>query len=192
MLVALTGTLGSGKSTVLKMFKEMGARTISADQVVHDLLQDPQIKNRLRDLFGDVIFDESGQVDRRALAKIIFSNEKAKKELEALLHPLVFDKVYSFYKKKPNTVTVAEIPLLFETKSQDRFHKVITVYTPLEIAKKRLKSRGMTEREIEARLKNQLPIETKLEKADFIIDNSQGLEATKSQVAELMTKLTAG
>lgn len=189
MLIGLTGSLGSGKSTVLKIFEQLGARTISADAVVHDLLEDEEIKKELKAMFGQEIFDNDGQIDRKKLAQLVFSDQEARKRLEELLHPLVYERVNDFYQEQPQGITVAEIPLLFETGSQSRFHKVITVYTTPEISVKRLKARGMTPDEIEARLKSQLPIETKLEKADFIIDNSRGLDATKKQVQEIMAQL---
>ena len=192
MLVALTGCLGCGKSTVLKIFRKLGVRTISADEIVHELLESKEVKEEIQRLFGPDVFLKDGKVDRKRLAQRIFSNQKEREKLEGLLHPLVFRRIEKEYEKEPGRLMVAEIPLLFETNTQDRFSKIITVYAPMEVAKKRLKSRGLTQADIEARLKNQMPIETKVERSDFVIDNSRGLKETKKQVQRVLEKLQRG
>ncbi len=192
MLVALTGCLGCGKSTVLKIFRELGVRTISADEIVHELLESKEVQEEIKRLFGPDVFLKDGKVDRKRLAQRVFANQKEREKLEGLLHPLVFRRIEKEYEKEPGRLMVAEIPLLFETNTQDRFSKVITVYAPTEVAIKRLKSRGLTQEDIEARLKSQMPIETKVERSDFVIDNSRGLKETKKQVQQVLEKLQKG
>ncbi len=192
MLVTLTGCLGCGKSTVLKIFRELGVRTISADEIVHELLESREVKKEIRRLFGPDVFLKDGKVDRKRLAQRIFSNQKEREKLEGLLHPLVFKRIRIEYEKEPGRLMVAEIPLLFETDTQNRFSKVITVYAPMEVAIKRLKSRGMTREDIEARLKSQMPIETKVERSDFVIDNSRELKEIRKQVQQVLEKLQEG
>ncbi len=192
MLVALTGCLGCGKSTVLKIFRELGVRTISADEIVQELLESKEVKEEIRRLFGPDVFLKNGKVDRKRLAQRIFSNQRERKKLEMLLHPLVFKRIEKEYEKEPGRLMVAEIPLLFETDTQNRFSKVITVYAPMEVAIKRLKSRGMTKEDIEARLQSQMPIETKVERSDFVIDNSRGLQEIRKQVQQVLEKLQEG
>ncbi len=192
MLVALTGCLGCGKSTVLKILRELGVRTISADEIVHELLDSKEVKEEIKRLFGPDVFLKDGRVDRKRLAQRIFSNQKEREKLEGLLHPLVFRRIEKEYEKEPGRLMVAEIPLLFETDTQNRFSKVITVYAPLEVAIKRLKSRGMTREDIEARLKSQMPIEKKVERSDFVIDNSRGLKEIRKQVQQVLEKLQKG
>ena len=192
MLVALTGCLGCGKSTVLKIFRELGVRTISADEIVHELLESKEVQEEIQRLFGPDVFLKDGKVDRKRLAQRIFSNQKEREKLEILLHPLVFKRIRIEYEKEPGRLMVAEIPLLFETDTQNRFSKVITVYAPMEVAIKRLKSRGMTKEDIEARLKSQMPIETKVERSDFVIDNSRELKEIRKQVQQVLEKLQEG
>ncbi len=192
MLVALTGCLGCGKSTVLKILRELGVRTISADEIVHELLDSKEVKEEIKRLFGPDVFLKDGKVDRKRLAQRIFSNQKEREKLEGLLHPLVFRRIEKEYEKEPGRLMVAEIPLLFETDTQNRFSKVITVYAPMEVAIKRLKSRGMTREDIEARLKSQMPIETKVERSDFVIDNSRELKEIRKQVQQVLEKLQEG
>ncbi len=189
MLIALTGGLGCGKSAVLKLFHDLGIKTISADKIVHKLLEDKWVKKRLKKMFGQQILKKDGHVDRKKLAKIVFSNPDDKRKLEALLHPVVYERIMKEHEKAKDDIMVAEIPLLFETKSQKLFDKVITVYTPYEVAAARLKRRGMTTDEIDARLKSQLPVKEKVEKADFVIDNSGTLEETKEQVSSILESL---
>ncbi len=192
MLVALTGCLGCGKTTVLKILRELGVRTISADEIVHELLDSKEVKEEIRRLFGPDVFLKDGKVNRKRLAQRIFSNQKEREKLEGLLHPLVFKRIRIEYEKEPGRLMVAEIPLLFETDTQNRFSKVITVYAPMEVAIKRLKSRGMTREDIEARLKSQMPIETKVERSDFVIDNSRELKEIRKQVQQVLEKLQEG
>ncbi len=192
MLVALTGCLGCGKSTMLKIFRELGVRTISADEIVHELLESREVKEEIQRLFGPDVFLKDGKVDRKRLAQRIFSNQKEGEKLEGLLHPLVFRRIEKEYEEEPGRLMVAEIPLLFETDTQNRFSKVITVYAPMEVAIKRLKSRGMTREDIEARLKSQIPIEKKVERSDFVIDNSRGLKEIRKQVQQVLEKLQKG
>ena len=192
MLVALTGCLGCGKSTVLKIFRELGVRTISADEIVHELLESKEVQEEIKRLFGPDVFLKDGKVDRKRLAQRVFANQKEREKLEGLLHPLVFRRIEKEYEKEPGRLMVAEIPLLFETDTQNRFSKVITVYAPMEVAIKRLKSRGMTREDIEARLKSQMPIETKVERSDFVIDNSRELKEIRKQVQQVLEKLQEG
>ena len=189
MLVALTGGLGCGKSTVLELFRDLGARTVSADRIVHELLESQEVKEEIRRLFGSGVFGPDGTVDRKRLAKYVFQKEPLRKELEGILHPLVYKKILEMHQKEPQKVMIAEIPLLFETGSQGLFDKVITVYAPQKIARDRLRARGMQDEDIDARLRSQIPIETKVEKADFVIDNSGDMELTRKQVEEVFSEL---
>ena len=191
MLIALTGTLGGGKSTVLRFFDLFGVNTISADEIVHELLETPKVRDQIQKYFGRKVFTPSGKIDRKKLAARVFSNKDEKRYLESILHPLVFQTIFDKYSQNPKAITVAEVPLLFETATEDHFNKVIVVKTPIQVVKKRLQQRGMSHEDIEARMKHQIDLETKLAKADFIIDNSGSLSETKKQVEDLVKILNA-
>ncbi len=192
LLVGLTGGIGCGKSTVLKLFRQLGTETISADEVVHHLLKESKTKQRIRKSFGDKVFDQAGEVDRAELAKRIFSSKSERKALESILHPLVFDRVLQKHRQMAGEILIAEIPLLFETGKENLFDKIIVVKAPIHVIKKRLKKRGMTDKDIEARLKSQLDIKRKLEKADYVIDNSLDLKKTERQVKDILADIRSG
>ncbi len=188
MLVALTGNIGSGKSTILKFFKEQGAATISADEIVHDLLKKNQIKAKIVSIFGPIL-NHKGQIDKQALADIIFSSKKKKDCLERIIHPLVYEEIRRFYKKNSPKIVVSEIPLLFETNKHGEFDKVIVVFCDEKSLFERLKNRGLTEEEVKRRLKFQIPVEEKIKLADYVIDNSEDFERVRKKVKEIYDDL---
>ncbi len=189
MLVALTGNIGSGKSTILKFFKEQGAVTISADEIVHDLLEKNHIKKKVVSIFGPCILNCKGQINKRALANIIFSSKEKKDALEKLVHPLVYEEISRFYKKHSSQIVVSEIPLLFETNKHSEFDKVIVVFCDEKSLFERLKNRGLTEEEVKRRLKFQIPVEEKIKLADYVIDNSEDFEKVRKKVKEIYDDL---
>ncbi len=188
--VAVTGILGSGKSTVTSIFAREGIPVISCDAIVHRLLGRKDIAAGIEKRFGKRVI-RAGRIDRKKLAEIVFSDRQKKLELENLLHPEVFreiDKIIFDYNGKSGIIVV-EIPLLFETKSENLFHNVIVVAASREKIKKRL-SRKYQEEEIENRWRNQIPLEIKEKKADYCIDNSGSLQDTEKQVKKLIKLLT--
>jgi len=189
LLIGLTGGIGCGKSSVLKIFRQLGIQTISADEIVQHLLKDTDVRQRIRQIFGDQVFTPTGEVDKAKLATRIFSNKSDRKALEAILHPMVFETIIQKHRQMPDKILIAEVPLLFETGSQDLFDKIIVVKAPLYAIKARLKKRGMTEQDIEARLKSQMDLKRKLAKADYVIDNSQDLGETGKQVKNILASI---
>lgn len=188
MVIAITGGLGTGKTTVLKIFASLGAATISADDIVHDLLKREDIKIQIGDAFGRQVFSGK-EINRKALARTVFSSEKKRKELEAILHPRVFDEIESFINAHKGRDVVVEIPLLFETGTQKRYNRVITVTADREVVIKRLREKGMDPEEMRQRLFHQMPIEEKSKRSDFVIDNSDGIEETRRQVQRIWKEL---
>ena len=195
MLVAgLTGNYGMGKSTVLRMFRDLGAFTLDADEVVDMLLSDPAVMRQIREAFGDGVFLSGGGLDRSALASIIFRDAEKRGALEGILHPLVFEKIESFLaetegRRSGAEVVVVEIPLLFEKGYMQRFDSKITVYTDEEVALSRLEQKGIARRQALSRLRTQMPIEEKIRMADFRIDNGGTLAETEEQVQRIYARL---
>ncbi len=187
--VAVTGVFGSGKTTVSSFFREEGIPVISCDAIVHELLAKKETAEKIENTFGrDVV--KNGAVDRKKLGKLVFSDGKKRLELENLLHPAVFGEIEKNildYKKKGGIIVI-EIPLLFETKSENLFNKVIVVASSPEKIKKRLKEK-FQEEEIESRWRNQIPLKQKEKKADRVIDNSGSVEKTRRQVKQLIKEL---
>ena len=187
--VAVTGVFGSGKTTVSSFFMQEGIPVISCDAIVHQLLARKKTAEKIENTFGrDVV--KNGAVDRKKLGKLVFSDVEKRMALEKLLHPAVFREIKKNildYEKKGGIIVV-EIPLLFETKSENLFNKVIVVASSPEKIKKRLKEK-FQEEEIESRWRNQIPLKQKEKKADRVIDNSGSVEKTRRQVKQLIKEL---
>lgn len=186
----LTGNYGMGKSTVARMFRELGAVTINTDDIVRELLKDPAVIYEIKKAFGEDIV-EGNEINKRMLADIVFEHPHLRISLENILHPKVFKKIDEEIAKITDTsaIVIVEAPVIFERGYQNRFDKIITVYTSEEIAVSRLKEKGISEDDARKRLKSQFPIEMKISKSDFAIDNSKDLENTRRQVEEILSRL---
>jgi dephospho-CoA kinase len=192
-IAGLTGNFGMGKSCVLSFFRDLGAVTLDTDRIVARLLDEYRVIREIGKLFGQDVISSDGMLDKKAVARKVFGDEASRRKIEALLHPLVFSEIDRFIEKikNNNCIVIIEVPLLFEGEHQGRFRKVITVYTQEETAVERLVKSGFSRGEAIARLKAQLPIETKKARADYAIDNSGTREETKKQVEEIYHSLTA-
>ncbi len=186
----LTGNYGMGKSTVARLFKELGAIIIDTDDIVRELLKDHAVIYEIKKAFGEDIV-EGNEINKRMLAEIVFEHPHLRISLENILHPRVFKKVDEEIAKITDSaaIVIVEAPVIFERGYQNRFDKIITVYTSEEIAINRLKEKGISEDDARKRLKSQFPIEMKISKSDFAIDNSKDLEDTRRQVEEIYSRL---
>ncbi len=188
-LIALTGNYGSGKTTVLEIFKKLGAITINTDMLVSNILKRPEIINRIRSLLGDKVVKENGELDKKIIAEIIFREPEKRISLEDIIHPEVFNEIKSITTRiNEKKIVIIEIPVLFERGYEDRFDKIITVYAGEDDIFKRLKNNGLTDNEIKMRLKAQLPYHEKIKRSDFIIDNS-GKKDLEAQAKIIFEKL---
>lgn len=195
LMVGLTGGIGSGKSVVTRMFQDEGAYVIDLDELARCVVEPD--KPAWRDVvayFGTGILNQDRTVNRSALAEIVFSDPKNRKVLEELTHPRIFEEQDALIKaikdQDPCSVVVIEFPLLFELSFQKKFDKVIVVYAPRDAQVKRAGERdGLSEKEVEKRLKAQIPINEKRLLSDYIIDNEGSLYSTRDQVREVMKEL---
>jgi dephospho-CoA kinase len=188
--VAITGGIGAGKSEALAAFARHGAAVISSDDIVHRLLQqDEPVREALRERFGDAVFAENGEVDRGAIAEIVFADREALDWLEGLLHPLVVDEYMGWREQlaeldDPPRVSATEVPLLYEVGGQDRFDAVVVVTAPPEV-------RGVrTEVASEEREPRLLPDSVKVAQADFAYVNDGSLEKLDDFVQAVLRELT--
>lgn len=190
--VGLTGSIGTGKSTVEEIFRKLGAYTIDADKIVHNLLEKPEIIEKIRQAFGDGVIKD-GKVDRKKLAQIVFSEYEKKKVLESILHPEVFKEIQRFFKeiekKDPCAVVIADVPLMIETGSYKNYDVVVVVYAPKELQLKRLIQKGMSKEEAFSRINAQMDIEEKKKYADIIIENTGTIEELKEKVKNVYKRL---
>jgi dephospho-CoA kinase len=188
--VAITGGIGAGKSEALAAFARHGAAVISSDDIVHRLLQeDEPVREALRERFGDAVFAENGEVDRGAIAEIVFADREALDWLEGLLHPLVVDEYMSWRERlaeldDPPRVSATEVPLLYEVGGQDRFDAVVVVTAPPEVRGARSE---VASEEREPRL---LPDSVKIAQADFAYVNEGSLEKLDDFVQAVLRELT--
>lgn len=192
--IGLTGNFGMGKSTVAELFKKLGAYVINADKIVENLLEEPDIIEEIKKLFGDEVIT-NGKLNKKYISSIVFENPLMRIYLENILHPRVFEKVEEIIKNIPQRgepiIVVVEAPIIFERGYQNKFDLIITVFTSEEIALERLEKKGISKEEAFRRLKCQFPIEMKKSKSDYIIDNSGTLEETAQQVEAIFQKLIA-
>jgi dephospho-CoA kinase len=191
LLVGVTGNYGMGKSTVLRLFKELGGIVIYTDEIVDSLLRETDVLEKIRKVLGESVFLKNGSLSKKRVAHIVFNNDSLRRSLEDILHPLVFRKINLLLNTEDfrNKVILVEIPLLFERGYESRFDRTITVYAAEESALRRLEKEGISRRKSRLRLKAQLPIEEKIKRPDFIIDNNGTIEETMSQVERIYKEL---
>ena len=189
--VAITGGIGAGKSEALASFRRHGAATVSSDEIVHRLLRDdPVVGKTLVERFGDGILDEAGQIDRSAIAEIVFADREALDWLESLLHPLVVQEYLEWREQlaalpNPPPLTATEVPLLYEVGGQDRFDAVVVVTAAPKVRA------GRTEVDADEREPRLLPDTVKVAQADFAYVNEGSLDELDAFVGEVMEELTA-
>jgi dephospho-CoA kinase len=190
MRIALTGSIGMGKSTVAKMFERAGVPVFDADAVVRQL-QSPggALVERIGELFPGCV--RSGTLDRDCLAEIVLADRQKLAALEAIVHPAVRDAREAFIIAHADSpALVFEIPLLFETGGEKQFDKAVVVSAASEVQLGRVLQRpGMTVEKLQSILARQMPDEEKRRRADFVIDTGTDLSTTESQVRDILACL---
>ena len=188
--MAVTGPLACGKSTFVRMLGEMGADTVSADGIVHDLLaRDPETISKVVERFGEEVRGETG-IDRRALARAVFGDERALQDLEDILHPLVREETDRRVAASEADLFVAEIPLLFEGGRSGQFDHTLAVTAPEERRLAWAAERGMGEEQVRAIEARQLPQEEKARRADLMVQNDGDLDTLSGRAREVFEMVT--
>lgn len=186
--VAITGGIGSGKSEALRAFARNGAATVSSDEIVHHLLRRDDVKELVVQRMGSGIVAPDGEIDRGALAIVVFNDREALAWLEELLHPLVAAEYLEWRDAlarlpEPPRVCVTEVPLLYETGGDARFDKVVVVTAPTQL--RRARSTVATD-ERESRL---IPDREKVERADYAFSNTGTLDELDGFVRSVLDDL---
>jgi dephospho-CoA kinase len=188
--VALTGGIGSGKSETGEILGNLGAIVIDSDELAKTAVErgNPAF-NEIIEKFGDFVLS-NGDLDRKKLADLVFSDEAKRKSLEAIIHPRVRKAFEEIVENLPgDSIVVNQIPLLVETKGEQSFDYVITVVAPMELRRERLRERGMKDFEIERRILSQVSDKEREQISDYIIDNSGDRESLLRQVEEIYKEL---
>ena len=196
--VGLTGGVACGKSTIAKMFGELGANIIDADTVAHELYRPGQ--EVLQDLikhFGPEILKADGELDRAKLATLVFDGGRVE-ELNKIVHPAVIRQqdqwMRSLGEKDPHAVAIVEAALILEAGVKDHFDRIMVVTCKpsqkvARFAKRTCMSEDTARADVERRNKAQMPDEEKARRADFVIDNSGSVEETRHQVQRIYSEL---
>lgn len=193
-LVGLTGGVGSGKSTVADMLRELGAEVVDADEASHAVYEPgtPGFAAVVREFGDDFVRD--GRIDRQRLGALVFGDADARHRLNAIVHPLVREWMAAKTAEaalRGAKVVVQVVPLLFENGLERLFSTIVLVYVREEQQHERLvKGRGLTPERARAMIAAQMPIDEKRRQAHHVIDNSGSIEKTRSQTDQLWARLT--
>ena len=185
LYVAITGGIGSGKSTVCDILRSLGYEVYSADQISHELYKDENIQEKIKKNFPQCIVE--GEIDRKILSEIVFSDQSKKRKLEKIFHPKVIQRLKKRMSESHGKIIFAEIPLLFEGGFENEFDRVIVVIRPLKDRIKSVMERdGLSEQEVMARIKNQYNYEENSFSAHSIVYNQGDKEFIQQQVLKIL------
>ena len=194
-LVALTGGIASGKSTIARRLAEHGAVIVDADQIVRDVQQPGSpVLTAIADEFGDDVIRADGALDRAALGARVFGDDAAVRRLNAIVHPAVraesARRFAEALRRDPGAVVVYDVPLLVEARADDPWELIVVAHAPAEVRSERLvELRGMTEADAAARIASQVSDDARLAIADAVIDTAGTLDDTLRQVDRLWETL---
>jgi len=190
--VGLTGGIASGKSAVSGILRDLGAVVIDADALAREVVArgTPGLDAVVAE-FGSDLLGPDGELDRPKMGALVFSDEDARRRLEAIVHPLVFERIVALEESaSPDDLVVHDIPLLAESGRAATFDAVIVVHAPEEVQIERMvRDRGWTEDEARARIAAQATAEDRLAIATHVIDNTGTLEELRARVIEVVTEL---
>ncbi len=191
MIIGLTGSIATGKSTVTKYLLSKGYPVIDSDLLARQVVEKghPVLENITKEFGGEVLL-ESGELNRKALGAIVFSDEQARKKLNALTHPAINEQMHrliEMYENDGHQYIFCDIPLLYEGRLESTFDEVWVVYIPENLQLERLMNRdAISADEAKGKIAAQLSIEDKKQRATHVIDNSKSKELTYEQIDRLL------
>lgn len=191
MIIGLTGSIASGKSTVSNMLKEYGVPIVDADAVARQVVEPgTETLKKIVEAFGEDILTETGELDRKKLGSIVFNDEEKRQILNSIIHPAIRKEMLrqrDEYLAGGAKTVVMDIPLLFESKLQHLVDKILVVTVSKDVQLQRLMKRNQfTEEEAKARIRSQLPLSVKEQGADAVINNNGTIEETRKQLEQIL------
>lgn len=187
--VAIVGNIASGKSQVEKILLDLGYKVADTDKINHEILNtDIETINEIKTTFSNDDIIENNSISREKLGKIVFSNKEKKEQLESILHKRIYDKVKEFFKENKNEKLVfVAIPLLFETKQEKTFDKIIFISADKETRLKRLIERNNYTKEYAlTRINSQMDEKEKIKKSDYVIKNDSSIEELEKRIKNIL------
>jgi len=183
-LIGLTGNIGSGKSTVLAMLEQLGARIVDADELVHEVMESgTRVWEAIVDTFGEGVLGEGGGIDRQKLGSLVFDDPLALKRLEEIVHPAVDERFLELARNAEECIIAVEAVKLIQSGAHHLLNSLWLVTCPEEERLRRLvEERGADPEDVQERLRAQMPEEEQASWADVVIDNSATIEHTWQQV----------
>lgn len=193
LIIGLTGSIATGKSTISKMFEQLNIPVIDADKIAREVVErGKDALNEIVESFGKEILNDDGTLNRKALGAIVFNDKKKLNKLNSIIHPKIREEMN---RQKEQHITaneqcvVLDVPLLFENKLTHMVDNILVVYVDEDVQLKRLMSRdNSTEEEALSRIKSQIPISEKVERADASIDNNGTVEQSFEQLKNILKK----
>jgi len=193
MVIGLTGGSGSGKTTAAKFFEKMGANVIDADKIGHEILKRGDVKEKIKEAFGSGVFDRFGEIDRKALGKIVFNDEKKRSLLNEITHTPIRDEILNKIGKKGDCVWVIDAALLFETNMDKACDIVLAITCPKELRVERIKNRDNVDEDLALkRINSQMSDEKLIKKSHYHIENNGSEEEFLRKLNDFWTKNVAG
>jgi len=194
MIIGITGSVGSGKTAVAKLFSRHWYNRIDADEIGHEIIKKNSFAyKKIIKEFGNKLLDKNKNIDREKLGNIVFNDNAKLKKLNSITHPIIINEIKNRIKKikqkcKDKTKIVIDAPLLLETKTKNLIDKIVVVKCDIKNILKRL-NKKYPKQKIEKILKSQMPLGEKLKHADFVIDNNGDLEHLEKQVMNIIKKV---
>lgn len=193
LVIGLTGSIATGKSTVSNMFKSLNIPVVDADKIARQVVEpDTETYSEIIEVFGEEILHDDRTLNRKTLGQLVFSNEEKRKQLNEIIHPAIRKEMLRQRDnliKLGNRCVVLDIPLLFESKLMHFVDKIIVVYVDEAVQLKRLMERdGYSIDEAKQRIQAQMPVSKKAKMADAIVDNSRTKQESYNQLVAILEK----
>ncbi|MBI4778609.1 dephospho-CoA kinase [Candidatus Desantisbacteria bacterium] len=191
IIIGLTGSIGTGKTTVAGIFRDLGAAIINADKIARGIVE-PQMPawQQIIDAFGEKVLNIDSTINRHYLGELVFNDRLSLERLNRITHPLINEEIQKQIQEQNDKIIIIDAPLLIEAGVEKIVDKIIVVTTSRDTQIKRLRIRDLfSDLQIEARLNSQLPLEAKIEKADYIIDNDGNTLETIRQIKKIWEEL---